>query len=256
MKIALVLLVITICVLGFLAFLWYASKQDSKKPIDEVKESDRSEVEFIKKIQAQYQGHKEDIKKEETLKPENRGALFMRAIERKHRGYKDDDEEYEHRLEEMKRSKENTIAEQEQVSKGSGIDLSKKDDMSLPPSESFHQENKEESEPLQDEQKEQKEQKEQEEEDTINKEISFQQEQGLPEQISTSPIETVTTQVEGRINRNDSVEAHNFEKRKAQVEMKEKDQKIAIQRLREEILLEAENLKKRRLALISGAITN
>ena len=198
MKIALVLLVITICVLGFLAFLWYASKQDSKKPIDEVKESDKSEVEFIKKIQAQYQGHKEDIKKEETLKPENRGALFMRAIERKHRGYKDDDEEYEHRLEEMKRAKENTIAE----------------------------------------------------------EISSQQEQGLPEQISTSPIETVTTQVEGRINRNDSVEAHNFEKRKTQVEMKEKEQKIAIQRLREEILLEAENLKKRRLALISGAITN
>lgn len=250
MKIALVLLVITICVLGFLAFLWYASKQDSKKPIDEVKESDKSEVEFIKKIQVQYQGHKEDIKKEETLKPENRGALFMRAIERKHRGYKDDDEEYEHRLEEMKRAKENTIAEQEQGSKGSGIDLSKKDDMSLPPSESLYQENKEESEPLQDEQKEQ------EEEDTINKEISSQQEQGLPEQISTSPIETVTTQVEGRINRNDSVEAHNFEKRKAQVEMKEKDQKIAIQRLREEILLEAENLKKRRLALISGAITN
>lgn len=250
MKIALVLLVITICVLGFLAFLWYASKQDSKKPIDEVKESDKSEVEFIKKIQVQYQGHKEDIKKEETLKPENRGALFMRAIERKHRGYKDDDEEYEHRLEEMKRAKENTIAEQEQGSKGSGIDLSKKDDMSLPPSESLYQENKEESEPLQDEQKEQ------EEEDTINKEISSQQEQGLPEQISTSPIETVTTQVEGRINRNDSVEAHNFEKRKAQVEMKEKDQKIAIQRLREEILLEAENLKKRRLVLISGAITN
>lgn len=253
MKIALVLLVITICVLGFLAFLWYASKQDSKKPIDEVKESDKSEVEFIKKIQAQYQGHKEDIKKEEILKPENRGALFMRAIERKHRGYKDDDDEYEHRLEEMKRAKENTIAEQEQGSKGSGIDLSKKDDMSLPPSESFYQENKEESEPLQDEQKEQK---EQEEEDTINKEISSQQEQGLPEQISTSPIETVTTQVEGRINRNDSVEAHNFEKRKTQVEMKEKEQKIAIQRLREEILLEAENLKKRRLALISGAITN
>ena len=156
----------------------------------------------------------------------------------------------------MKRAKENTIAEQEQGSKGSGIDLSKKDDMSLPPSESFYQENKEESEPLQDEQKEQKEQKEQEEEDTINKEISSQQEQGLPEQISTSPIETVTTQVEGRINRNDSVEAHNFEKRKTQVEMKEKEQKIAIQRLREEILLEAENLKKRRLALISGAITN
>lgn len=250
MKIALVLLVITICVLGFLAFLWYASKQDSKKPIDEVKESDKSEVEFIKKIQAQYQGHKEDIKKEETLKPENRGALFMRAIERKHRGYKDDDEEYEHRLEEMKRAEENTIAEQEQ---GSKIDLSKKEDMPLPPSESFYQfyqDNKEESEPLQDEQKEQEEQ------DTINKEISSQQEQEVPEQLSTSPIETVTTQVEGRINRNDSVEAHNFEKRKTQVEMKEKEQKIAIQRLREEILLEAENLKKRRLALISGAITN
>ena len=41
-----------------------------------------------------------------------------------------------------------------------------------------------------------------------------------------------------------------FLKRKKEVEIKEQDRKMEIQTLRAEILLEVENLKKRRLALI------
>jgi hypothetical protein len=216
MKVALVALVIIICVLGFLIFLWYVSKQDTKKPIEEIKEKDKNEVDFIKKIQAQYQGHKEEAKREEPLKPENRGALFMRAIERKQRGYKDDDDEYEHRLEELKATKKENIEQntQEEVSPQENVNLSKDDKTS---SETNLADDK------------------------------------VQEQKQQTTLSLSTSQIDGRVNRNEVIESqNNFEKRKAQVEMREIEKKQSIQKLREEILLEVENLKKRRLALITS----
>lgn len=216
MKIALVALVIIICVLGFLIFLWYVSKQDTKKPIEEIKEKDKNEVDFIKKIQAQYQGHKEEAKREEPLKPENRGALFMRAIERKQRGYKDDDDEYERRLEELKATKKGNIEQntQEEVSLQENVNLSK--------------------------------------DDKTSSETNLADDKGQ-EQKQQATLSLSTSQIDGRVNRNEVIESqNNFEKRKAQVEMREIEKKQSIQKLREEILLEVENLKKRRLALITS----
>lgn len=216
MKIALVALVIIICVLGFLIFLWYVSKQDTKKPIEEIKEKDKNEVDFIKKIQAQYQGHKEEAKREEPLKPENRGALFMRAIERKQRGYKDDDDEYERRLEELKATKKENIEQntQEEVSLQENVNLSK--------------------------------------DDKTSSETNLADDKGQ-EQKQQATLSLSTSQIDGRVNRNEVIESqNNFEKRKAQVEMREIEKKQSIQKLREEILLEVENLKKRRLALITS----
>ena len=216
MKIALVGLVIIICVLGFLIFLWYVSKQDTKKPIEEIKEKDKNEVDFIKKIQAQYQGHKEEAKREEPLKPENRGALFMRAIERKQRGYKDDDDEYERRLEELKATKKGNIEQntQEEVSLQENVNLSK--------------------------------------DDKTSSETNLADDKGQ-EQKQQATLSLSTSQIDGRVNRNEVIESqNNFEKRKAQVEMREIEKKQSIQKLREEILLEVENLKKRRLALITS----
>jgi hypothetical protein len=216
MKVALVALVIIICVLGFLIFLWYVSKQDTKKPIEEIKEKDKNEVDFIKKIQAQYQGHKEEAKREEPLKPENRGALFMRAIERKQRGYKDDDDEYEHRLEELKATKKENIEQntQEEVSPQENVNLSK--------------------------------------DDKTSSETNLADDKGQ-EQKQQTTLSLSTSQIDGRVNRNEVIESqNNFEKRKAQVEMREIEKKQSIQKLREEILLEVENLKKRRLALITS----
>lgn len=216
MKIALVALVIIICVLGFLIFLWYVSKQDTKKPIEEIKEKDKNEVDFIKKIQAQYQGHKEEAKREEPLKPENRGSLFMRAIERKQRGYKDDDDEYERRLEELKATKKENIEQntQEEVSPQENVNLSK--------------------------------------DDKTSSETNLADDKGQ-EQKQQANLSLSTSQIEGRVNRNEVIESqNNFEKRKSQVEMREIEKKQSIQKLREEILLEVENLKKRRLALITS----
>ena len=216
MKVALVALVIIICVLGFLIFLWYVSKQDTKKPIEEIKEKDKNEVDFIKKIQAQYQGHKEEAKREEPLKPENRGALFMRAIERKQRGYKDDDDEYEHRLEELKATKKENIEQntQEEVSPQENVNLSK--------------------------------------DDKTSSETNLADDKGQ-EQKQQTTLSLSTFQIDGRVNRNEVIESqNNFEKRKAQVEMREIEKRQSIQKLREEILLEVENLKKRRLALITS----
>lgn len=216
MKIALVALVIIICVLGFLIFLWYVSKQDTKKPIEEIKEKDKNEVDFIKKIQAQYQGHKEEAKREEPLKPENRGSLFMRAIERKQRGYKDDDDEYERRLEKLKATKKENIEQntQEEVSPQENVNLSK--------------------------------------DDKTSSETNLADDKGQ-EQKQQATLSLSTSQIDGRVNRNEVIESqNNFEKRKAQVEMREIEKKQSIQKLREEILLEVENLKKRRLALITS----
>jgi hypothetical protein len=216
MKIALVALVIIICVLGFLIFLWYVSKQDTKKPIEEIKEKDKNEVDFIKKIQAQYQGHKEEAKREEPLKPENRGSLFMRAIERKQRGYKDDDDEYERRLEELKATKKENIEQntQEEVSPQENVNLSK--------------------------------------DDKTSSETNLADDKGQ-EQKQQATLSLSTSQIDGRVNRNEVIESqNNFEKRNAQVEMREIEKKQSIQKLREEILLEVENLKKRRLALITS----
>ena len=140
----------------------------------------------------------------------------MRAIERKQRGYKDDDDEYEHRLEELKATKKENIEQntQEEVSPQENVNLSK--------------------------------------DDKTSSETNLADDKGQ-EQKQQTTLSLSTSQIDGRVNRNEVIESqNNFEKRKAQVEMREIEKKQSIQKLREEILLEVENLKKRRLALITS----
>lgn len=191
MKIVLVLLIIVFCVLGFFFFIWYISKQETHKPIEEVKESDKSEAEFIKQRQQVYhQQEKTEVKRIEILKTENRGKLFERAIERKRTAYKDDDEEYQNRLQGLKGEEK-----QEEVSPIQPMGMPEK-------------------------------------EEKTNMDWNDWEEQKQP--LRPSPLQ----------------QQSDFLKRKKEVEIKEQDRKMEIQTLRAEILLEVENLKKRRLALI------
>lgn len=220
MKVLLILLVIVICVLGFFAFLWYASKQETHKPIDKVKEEDKNESEFIKKMQEQHkQSHKQEAKKIVLLNPENRGKLFEQAIKRKQNAYKQDDEEYELRLSKQEHSIKEEEQQEQQEEKTSKTIEQKEEDVTVT---FYHQKS---------------------EETGIG---------GDWEEVNTS---TTVLDAKGRINRNED-NATSFLKRKEQVEKKEQVQKMAIQSLREEILLEVENIKKRRLAFISAATTN
>lgn len=218
MKVLLILLVIVICVLGFLAFLWYASKQDTHKPIDKVKEEDKNETEFVKRMQLQHkQSHEEEAKRIELLNPENRGKLFEQAIKRKQNAYKQDDEEYELRVSKQAQSKEQqepekleTIKQEKEVVAEITIETQKIEERKI-------------------------------EEEKIREETEIGDDW---EEVKLD---------KGRINRNESNTT--FFQQKKQLENKEQESKNAIQKLREEVLLEAENLKKRRLAFISAAIT-
>lgn len=212
MKIVLVLLIIVFCVLGFFFFIWYISKQETHKPIEEVKESDKSEAEFIKQRQQVYhQQEKTEVKRIEILKTENRGKLFERAIERKRTAYKDDDEEYQNRLQGLKGEEK-----QEEVSPIQPMGMPEPEEEPVPSTPITTNEDTPEPE------KEKK----------TNIDWNDWEEQKQP--LRPSPLQ----------------QQSDFLKRKKEVEIKEQDRKMEIQTLRAEILLEVENLKKRRLALI------
>ena len=212
MKIVLVLLIIVFCVLGFFFFIWYISKQETHKPIEEVKESDKSEAEFIKQRQQVYhQQEKTEVKRIEILKTENRGKLFERAIERKRTAYKDDDEEYQNRLQGLKGEEK-----QEEVSPIQPMDMPEPEEEAVPSTPITTNEDTPEPE----------------KEEKTNIDWNDWEEQKQP--LRPSPLQ----------------QQSDFLKRKKEVEIKEQDRKMAIQTLRAEILLEVENLKKRRLALI------
>ena len=212
MKIVLVLLIIVFCVLGFFFFIWYISKQETHKPIEEVKESDKSEAESIKQRQQVYhQQEKTEVKRIEILKTENRGKLFERAIERKRTAYKDDDEEYQNRLQGLKGEEK-----QEEVSPIQPMGMPEPEEEPVPSTPITTNEDTPEPE------KEKK----------TNIDWNDWEEQKQP--LRPSPLQ----------------QQSDFLKRKKEVEIKEQDRKMEIQTLRAEILLEVENLKKRRLALI------
>mgnify|MGYP000998930157 FL=1 len=212
MKIVLVLLIIVFCVLGFFFFIWYISKQETHKPIEEVKESDKSEAEFIKQRQQVYhQQEKTEVKRIEILKTENRGKLFERAIERKRTAYKDDDEEYQNRLQGLKGEKK-----QEEVSPIQPMGMPEPEEEPVPSTPITTNEDTPEPE----------------KEEKTNIDWNDWEEQKQP--LRPSPLQ----------------QQSDFLKRKKEVEIKEQDRKMEIQTLRAEILLEVENLKKRRLALI------
>lgn len=212
MKIVLVLLIIVFCVLGFFFFIWYISKQETHKPIEEVKESDKSEAEFIKQRQQVYhQQEKTEVKRTEILKTENRGKLFERAIERKRTAYKDDDEEYQNRLQGLKGKEK-----QEEVSPIQPMGMPEPEEEPVPSTPITTNEDTPEPE----------------KEEKTNIDWNDWEEQKQP--LRPSPLQ----------------QQSDFLKRKKEVEIKEQDRKMEIQTLRAEILLEVENLKKRRLALI------
>jgi PREDICTED: similar to futsch CG3064-PB len=212
MKIVLVLLIIVFCVLGFFFFIWYISKQETHKPIEEVKESDKSEAEFIKQRQQVYhQQEKTEVKRIEILKTENRGKLFERAIERKRTAYKDDDEEYQNRLQGLKGEEK-----QEEVSPIQPMGMPEPEEEPVPSTPITTNEDTPEPE----------------KEEKTNMDWNDWEEQKQP--LRPSPLQ----------------QQSDFLKRKKEVEIKEQDRKMEIQTLRAEILLEVENLKKRRLALI------
>lgn len=212
MKIVLVLLIIVFCVLGFFFFIWYISKQETHKPIEEVKESDKSEAEFIKqREQVYHQQEKTEVKRIEILKTENRGKLFERAIERKRTAYKDDDEEYQNRLQGLKGKEK-----QEEVSPIQPMGMPEPEEEPVPSTPITTNEDTPEPE----------------KEEKTNIDWNDWEEQKQP--LRPSPLQ----------------QQSDFLKRKKEVEIKEQDRKMEIQTLRAEILLEVENLKKRRLALI------
>ena len=212
MKIVLVLLIIVFCVLGFFFFIWYISKQETHKPIEEVKESDKSEAEFIKQRQQVYhQQEKTEVKRIEILKTENRGKLFERAIERKRTAYKDDDEEYQNRLQGLKGEEK-----QEEVSPIQPMGMPEPEEEAVPSTPITTNEDTPEPE----------------KEEKTN--IDWNDWEGRKQPLRPSPLQ----------------QQSDFLKRKKEVEIKEQDRKMEIQTLRAEILLEVENLKKRRLALI------
>ena len=212
MKIVLVLLIIVFCVLGFFFFIWYISKQETHKPIEEVKESDKSEAEFIKQRQQVYhQQEKTEVKRIEILKTENRGKLFERAIERRRTAYKDDDEEYQNRLQGLKGEEK-----QEEVSPIQPMGMPEPEEEAVPSTPITTNEDTPEPE----------------KEEKTN--IDWNDWEGRKQPLRPSPLQ----------------QQSDFLKRKKEVEIKEQDRKMEIQTLRAEILLEVENLKKRRLALI------
>ena len=190
MKIVLVLLIIVFCVLGFFFFIWYISKQ---------------------RQQVYHQQEKTEVKRIEILKTENRGKLFERAIERKRTAYKDDDEEYQNRLQGLKGKEK-----QEEVSPIQPMGMPEPEEEPVPSTPITTNEDTPEPE----------------KEEKTNIDWNDWEEQKQP--LRPSPLQ----------------QQSDFLKRKKEVEIKEQDRKMEIQTLRAEILLEVENLKKRRLALI------
>lgn len=238
MKIALIIGIITICLLGFLFFVWYISKSQTQKPIDQVKENEKKQVNFIKERQALYKKNK-DVQKVNLLSSENRGALFERAIERKKNQYRDDDEEYAKRIVEQEKSNEEIPQEELQkeefipvkhaISSFIKSEVTKKE-------ESFSDEVLKNSE----------------------QEILRTEPQTEPEKTQEKAISQNT---ENEINKTERVFRNetfqqSLEERKMKVEAYENQKRIAIQKFKQEVLMEAENIKRKRqeLAKVSYAM--
>lgn len=100
MKTITILLILFLGILFFLLYVWYISKDSIGKPQGKVEQDDEQEVAFIKNKQKLYDSSKNEVQQIEALKPENRGALFERAIARKRNAYLQDDQEYQSRLQE------------------------------------------------------------------------------------------------------------------------------------------------------------
>lgn len=232
MKIALIIGIITICLLGFLLFVWYISKSQTKKPIDEVKEQEKKQVDFIKERQALYQKDK-DVQKVNLLSSENRGALFERAIERKRNQYRDDDEEYAKRLTEQEKNKEEFSEEEPKREEFVPV---KHAISSFIKSETIKKE-----ENFSDEvSKISKVESENHEETESKTEEKKSEENTMPEKEEN---------ISERVFRNGSFQ-QDFEERKKKVEKYKKEKQTAVEKFRDEILLEVENLKKRRKFLM------
>lgn len=241
MKIALIIGIITICLLGFLFFVWYISKSQTQKPIDQVKENEKKQVNFIKERQALYQKDK-DVQKVNLLSSENRGALFERAIERKKNQYRDDDEEYAKRIVEQEKSNEEIPQEELQkeefipvkhaISSFIKSEVTKKE-------ESFSDEVLKNSE----------------------QEILRTEPQTEPEKTQEKATSGNTQTSENEKNNSERVFRketfhQSLEERKMKVEAYENQKRIAIQKFKQEVLMEAENIKRKRqeLAKVSYAM--
>ena len=238
MKIALIVGIVTICLLGFLLFVWYISKSQSKKPIDNVKEQEKKEVDFIKQRQTLYQKN-EYVEKVNLLSSENRGALFERAIERKRNHYRDDDDEYEKRLAEQKQNKQEEVL-QEEPPKEEFIPV-KHAISSFIKTEALKEEENQSDEVVKTSENE-------------NSETEQQAEIEKVEENTTTSESSQETEKEeksfGRIFRNEFCQS-DLEKQKIKIDKYQEEKRIAIQTFRDEILLEAENIKKRRKILMT-----
>lgn len=238
MKIALIVGIVTICLLGFLLFVWYISKSQSKKPIDNVKEQEKKEVDFIKQRQTLYQKN-EYVEKVNLLSSENRGALFERAIERKRNHYRDDDDEYEKRLAEQKQNKQEEVL-QEEPSKEEFIPV-KHAISSFIKTETLKEEENLPDGAVKTSESE-------------NSETEQQVEIEKVEENTTTSESSQETEKEeksfGRIFRNEFCQS-DLEKQKIKIDKYQEEKRIAIQTFRDEILLEAENIKKRRKILMT-----
>lgn len=197
--------------------------------MDKVKEKEKEEVNFIKQQQALYKASNEDFQKVKPLNSENRGALFERAIERKRNHYQDDDEEYRQRLEE----KQNQVKSQEQQEEFTPIKHSLA---------TFIQGKVEEQEPTKTSEPE----NENVEEPDTNP--SPPEAPEIPEVLSPPIVDN--REQEERIHR-----VSKFEQMKNKVAAYEDDKKIAIQKFKDEILLEVEDIKKRRAEFLAMANT-
>lgn len=210
MKIALIFGVVLICVLGFLLFLWKISKEQTEKPIEQVKEAEKKEVDFIKQRQALYQKDK-DVQKVSLLSSENRGALFERAIERKKNEYRDDDQEYQKRLIQQKNEIQPEVEPEPFVPVKHPISVFKKVEN-----------------------------------------IENHQEDNHTE-TTMQPFENKQVEISEPVKeKNDRIVRNNLslQERKEQIATYEREKELSIDKFRDEILLEIENIRKRRKALM------
>lgn len=251
MKIVLIIGIIVVSILGFLIFLMYISKQQTQKPIEKVKEKDKNEALFIKERQEEYKKNhtNNNVQKVTPLSEENRGILFEKAIQRKQNNFKDDDEEYKERLLKKKLEVQRTEPQEDeaQIQKIEG-DLTEEFVPKQIPLSSFKEDEQDKN--IEDKEIKQPEdtskQKEEIEEGQVEKEIEKER-----EVVQEKNVENLYPDRVYRVN------SPSLEERKSDIAKIETETRMAIQRFREEVLLEAENIKKRReeLAMASNGLS-
>lgn len=246
MKIVLIIGIIVVSILGFLIFLMYLSKQQTQKPIEKVKEKDKNEALFIKERQEEYKKNhtNNNVQKVTPLSEENRGLLFEKAIQRKQNKFKDDDDEYKARLLKKKLEVQRTEPQEDesQIQKIEG-DLTEEFVPKQIPLSSFKEDE-------QDKKIEDKEIKQPEDTSKEKEEIEEQVEKES-EVVQEKKVENLYPDRVYRVN------PPSLEERKSDIAKIETETRMAIQRFREEVLLEAENIKKRReeLAMASNGLS-